>query len=406
MLYLGIDQHRKQLTVSLRNEEGDVILRRQVSTQWVRVRAFFEELRERSAGQGGFAVVLEVCGFNDWLLKLLGEYGGVHTILAQPEFRSRQKTDRRDAHKLSEILWINRQRLLGGERVQGIRRITPPTPRDAENRQLTALRKRLGQQRTRTINKVQRILLRHNLQQECPTKGIQTRKARQWLRELPLEAIDRLELNGLLDAWQLCELQLADVEAQIAERQPQDPQAVIVASIPGAGAYSSLGLASRVGDIARFPKPASLVNYWGLAPTSRNSGEQTQRLGSISKQGSAIARFLLGQMVLHVLKRDPRMKQWYRRIKRRRGSKIARVAVMRRLTTIIWHMLKRRTPYCSDPAQLAAAGPRQAEAVCGEVRRAAPRGSSLGLEGVPVATAAADAGGPGRTSAGGPCDAS
>jgi transposase len=33
MLYLGIDQHRKQLTVSVRNEAGDVVLRRQVSTE-------------------------------------------------------------------------------------------------------------------------------------------------------------------------------------------------------------------------------------------------------------------------------------------------------------------------------------------------------------------------------------
>ena len=30
MLYLGIDLHRKQMTVSLRNEGGDVLLRRQV----------------------------------------------------------------------------------------------------------------------------------------------------------------------------------------------------------------------------------------------------------------------------------------------------------------------------------------------------------------------------------------
>ncbi len=37
MLYLAIDQHRKQLTVNLRNEAGDVILKRQVSTEWMRV---------------------------------------------------------------------------------------------------------------------------------------------------------------------------------------------------------------------------------------------------------------------------------------------------------------------------------------------------------------------------------
>ena len=33
MLYVGIDQHRKQLTVSVREESGNVILRRQVSTE-------------------------------------------------------------------------------------------------------------------------------------------------------------------------------------------------------------------------------------------------------------------------------------------------------------------------------------------------------------------------------------
>ena len=69
MLYLAIDQHSKQLTVNLRNEEGRVLLKRQVSTQWEKVRAFFEEVRTRSGGEEGFVVILEVCGFNDWLLK-------------------------------------------------------------------------------------------------------------------------------------------------------------------------------------------------------------------------------------------------------------------------------------------------------------------------------------------------
>jgi hypothetical protein len=39
------------------------------------------------------------------------------------------------------------------------------------------------------------------------------------------------------------------------------------------------------------------------------------------------------------------MRAWYGRIKRRRGAKIARVAVMRRLTTVIWHMVKHNEPY-------------------------------------------------------------
>ncbi len=202
MLYLAIDQHRKQLTVNLRNEQGDVVLKRQVSTEWLRVRKFLEEVQKQSQTEGGFIAILEVCGFNDWLLKLLVEYGCRQTILIQPEKRSKKKTDRRDANSLGEILWVNRNRLLAGKKVQGIRRVQPPCERDAEDRQITALRKRLGQLRTRTINKIK-----------------------------------------------------------------------------------------------------------------------------------------------HLLRRDPWMKAWYGRIKKRRGSKIARVAVMRRLATIIWQMVKHNEPY-------------------------------------------------------------
>ena len=46
MLYLAIDQHRKQLTVNLRNEQGDVLRKRQVSTEWRRVREFLEEVQK------------------------------------------------------------------------------------------------------------------------------------------------------------------------------------------------------------------------------------------------------------------------------------------------------------------------------------------------------------------------
>ena len=49
MLYLGIDQHAKQLTVSLRNVHGDVILKRQVSTEPKRCVEFFVKLKEKAA---------------------------------------------------------------------------------------------------------------------------------------------------------------------------------------------------------------------------------------------------------------------------------------------------------------------------------------------------------------------
>jgi transposase len=345
MLYLAIDQHRKQLTVNLRNEQGDVILKRQVSTEWKRVREFFEELQKRSLPEGGFVTIVEVCGFNDWLLKMLTEYGCRETVLIQPEKRTKNKTDRRDANALGELLWTNRQRLPAGKKVQNVRRIVPPSQGDAEDRQVTVLRQRMGRLRTRTINRVQHLLLKHNLQQECPTKGLKTQGARKWLEKLPLGAIDRLELDQLLAQWTLWDKQVEELDKQISQRQAENKTAAIIATIPGAGAYGSLALACRIGSIDRFPHARSLAHYWGLTPGCRNSGDATRRLGSITKEGSAMARFILGQMVLHVLRRDPQMKEWHRKIKRRRGAKIARVAVMRRLATIIWHMVKHQEAY-------------------------------------------------------------
>jgi len=234
---------------------------------------------------------------------------------------------------------------LAGKKIQGIRRIQLPTDREAEDRQLTVVRQRMGQQRTRTINRIKHLLRKHNLEQQQPAKGLDTQRTRKWLATLPLAAIDRLEMDLLLAQWKLWDEQLAKLELEIEKRQAQSKTAAVLATIPGCAAYGSLALASRIGPIERFPRPASLANYWGLTPGCRNSGEATDRLGSITKQGSAMARFVLGHMVLHVLRRDGRMRAWHGRIKRRRGSKIARVAVMRRLATIIWHMVKHNEPY-------------------------------------------------------------
>ena len=120
MLYLAIDQHRKHLTISVRDEAGDVVHHQQVSTRWQPVRRFFAEFQAMTRDHGGYAVIVEVCGFNDWLIRLLAEYGCREIVLVQPGERLKHKTDRRDASRLSELLWLNRTRLLAALRATGV----------------------------------------------------------------------------------------------------------------------------------------------------------------------------------------------------------------------------------------------------------------------------------------------
>jgi transposase len=313
MLYLGIDQHKRQLTVNLRGEDGSVILKRQVSTEWEKVRAFFSDLAEKARSEGGFLAIVEICGMNQWLLEMLQEYGCREVVLIQPTKRPKQKTDRRDAGELSHLLWVHRQQFLSGKHPHGLRRIQPPTPQEADDRQLTALRARLTKKRTAVLNGIHKILRKHNLEQGCPTKRFQTQKVRDWLAKMELPALDRLELDLLLPQWDLLDQQLEVVEEKLAVRAEADEQAKLLQSMPGMGHYSAVAIASRIGAIERFKRPDSLANYFGLTPSCRNSGEATQRLGSITKQGSRIVRYLLGQAVVHVLRFDAAMRDWFTR---------------------------------------------------------------------------------------------
>src|SRR6476660_9185475 len=356
MLYLGIDQHARQITISLRDERGDVLMARQVSTRPEKAHEFFQRLtRERLQSVESFVAVLEVCGFNDWLIRMLRDYRCHKVILIQPDDRKILKTDRRDASALSELLWVNRDRLLHGKPVRGLRQVDIASTTDQEDRRLTMMRKDAGRDLTRIINKVRQILRRHNLQWEMPTKTFPTIAAVAWLKQIVLPEIDRLEMNHLLSDLEHVQQRLKELEKVIAQRSAAKREVALLSSIPGMGrGFTAMSLACRIGRVERFPRAHSLANYWGLTPGCRNSGESDQSLGRITKAGSATARWLLAQLVHKVLRRDARLRDWFRRVKRRRGPTVARVAVMRKLATVIWHMLSRRKTY-AECRELAAA---------------------------------------------------
>jgi len=176
-----------------------------VSTRPKKVAEFLGKMAEDAKKHGGgFVVILEICGFHHWLVDLLNEDENCsEVIVIQPQQRSKRKTDRRDANALCETLWVNRNRLLAKQRVQGVRRVYLPTPDEEQDRQLTAMRVNLARKRTKTINQIRNILRRHNLEWDRPTKTFQTKKVRQWLKNLPLSAVERLNMDQLLEQWEM-----------------------------------------------------------------------------------------------------------------------------------------------------------------------------------------------------------
>lgn len=236
MLYLGVDQHAKQLTVSLRNEGGDVVHTRQVSTEPNRIREYLEILKKLASD--GYIAIVEVCGFNDWLLELMPSYGCKRVVLIQPEKKRRIKTDRRDAKELSELLWVNRVRIMQNLPVRGVRQVVRPTSLDAANQRLTLLRQQITRQHTRTINQVKHILRRYNLQWEMPTKTFPSKKALLWLKSLALSEWDRDEMTWLLEELDRLPRRIDVLDAKIAKQCEGNRSVELLRTMPGGGYFT------------------------------------------------------------------------------------------------------------------------------------------------------------------------
>jgi len=103
------------------------------------------------------------------------------------------------------------------------------------------------------------------------------------------------------------------------------------------GQFTALVMLAEIGDIGRFGSARKLASWAGLTPTVRGS-DLTVRHGHISKQGSAWLRWVLNQAA-QTAKRSPEFAATYAAIAKRRGKKIATIAIARKLLTRAWHLL-------------------------------------------------------------------
>lgn len=345
MLQLGIDLHQSQITIVLLDEAGETLRRAKISTRPPAIDEFLASIKEEAKNAGGYRAIVEECGFTHWLIEHLKMHECDMIVVVQPLKRHRHKTDRRDASKLAEILWVNRERLQAGQRLHGIRQVMIPTEEDRQHRLVTSARVRAGRARAKVITQIKALLRQFNLMHACPTKSFDTKRVRAWLHELELPDADRLILDLAVQRWNMLDEQIRRLDEDVDRRAGQNPAAMLLKTIPGAGNLTALCLASRIGSIDRFPRPSSLANMFGLTPSINDTGDTIGRLGNITKHGHPHARFLLGQMVAQVTRHDPRLRAIRRKIRKRRGAKTALVAIMRRLACSIWHMFKTGEPY-------------------------------------------------------------
>src|SRR3990167_5358774 len=101
---------------------------------------------------------------------------------------------------------------------------------------------------------------------------------------------------------------IQELDQAVAQQAERHPAAVRLMQHPGVGPVTGLAMALAVGPVERFRNSRKLVSYLGLNPREDSSGGK-QRLGSISKQGNTLVRFLLGEAAQTAARTDPQLRR-------------------------------------------------------------------------------------------------
>jgi transposase len=153
---------------------------------------------------------------------------------------------------------------------------------------------------------------------------------------MPASARGRLDAGlRLIDA---ITVEVAHADADLRTTFAGDRRTRRLLPIPGVGLVTAATVVAEAWDIQRFPSPERLCSWAGLTPGERTSDAHTRR-GHITKQGSRWLRWMLVEAATTAV-RDPQLGRFTAQIAQRRGPKIARVALARRLLTLCYYALR------------------------------------------------------------------
>jgi transposase len=328
MTIIGCDLHtRYQVVAWIEKETGEIRTRR-LEHESEAVRRFY------AGWPRGAVVGVEATFPALWFERLLGECGhelwvGDAARIRASEIRQ-QKTDTRDAEHLLDLLRADR-----------FPRIWVPSLEERDLRQLLVHRLKLVRTRTAVKNQLHALAISQGVCRKRKLWSARGRAELENLALLPWAARRRQELLQLLDQLQAA---IAPLDQAVEQAALRRAEALRLMTHPGVGPVVALAMVLTLGPVERFPNSRKLVSYLGLNPREHSSGGR-QRLGAISKQGNTMMRWLLVQAAQTAARYDPELRRTYQRLKFRRVSGVAKVAIARRLAVRLYWMLRARMNY-------------------------------------------------------------
>jgi transposase len=328
MIIIGVDFHPEfQQIASVDTESGEFQERRLGHP--AEAEQFYRALSGAKVRVG-----MEASGHARWFERLMAELQFELRIGDAAEIRTKrvrkQKTDRQDAQLILRLLLEDR-----------FPQIWVPSSENRDLRQLLWHRHRMVQARTRIMNQLQAVALNEGLR--CKKK-LWREGGRQQLESFRLAPWATRRRRDLLELLDRLTPTIAELSQAIEQEVEKCPVAERLRTHPGVGSLTALAFVLIIGEVNRFRCGKQVASYLGLVPLEESSGNR-RRLGHITKQGSSMMRFLLVEAAQVTVRSLPEWRGKYLHLALRRGRKIAKVAMARRLAVHLFWMMRKEWDY-------------------------------------------------------------
>jgi transposase len=329
MYYVGLDVHAKRSSMCILDENGKLVKHLEVKGAWPRLLEVVDAQVPRP-----FAICYEAsCGYGhlyDQFSKRAERVSVAHPGQLRLIFRSKKKHDRVDGEKLAKLLYL-------GE----VPVVHVPDVDVRAWRGLINYRRKLVARRAAVKTQV-RALLRGLGVAVGVKGGLWTKKGIAWLTELALaSAADGVRRDVLVDDLDHLEKKVRTVEKELDRIARGHPGVALLRTIPGVGPRTAEAFVAHVDDVTRFTRVNRVGSYFGLVPCQDASADRN-RLGHITKDGPAGARWLAAEAAWQGRRRSPKIRGYFERVMRGDPArkKIALVATAHHLTRVMAAMLR------------------------------------------------------------------
>ncbi len=218
-------------------------------------------------------------------------------------------------------------------------------------RQLLRHREWMVNQRSKAKNRIHAVLAAYNL--ISPATDLFGVAGREYLHEVMEEDLRPSARQVVKDHLAMIDHlteRIRAIEKNISLNERQNHIVNILKSMPGVGRLIALILLAEIGDISRFHSPKALCSWAGLTPKVHSSDAVVQH-GHITKEGSRYLRTAMVQAATTACRVSPKWYRVHEHMALRCGRRAARVAVARRLLTVIYYMWKKDQPYQENYGQ-------------------------------------------------------